>query len=455
MNEGTSAIRAIDRETWAEGIRRQVLAGMEGSTDFDSLVERLPSINPTEILLSVDRLLAQGYVSLALAQALRRQAAQPRGAADAPASLLPLPHPLDFEWRFTQRTAHELLDMLTNMTPFGGSVLLFGTPGVAFEAMCIPISRRLHFVGEDNVVSRRLHSLNVGAGKPVAIETSLATVGQVDAVVLDPPWYPDSVNPMLSTAAAVCKIGGTILISLAPPATRASAAQDQSDALRLARKLGLEFVERQPLALRYETPFFERNALRIQGINPPRTWRRGDLLVFRKLRATPAALICPPPRRTWSEVSIGRMRVAIRHAPTPFVEVGGLQSIVENDVLPSVSRSDPRRANASVWTSGNRVFGVSNTQLVLEAALLARDQAFGTGYQPPLWCNLDERDKVEAIGAQLAELASIEAREERGRTLPNSERASCELNSNKLSDISRATVFGPLTLPARMTRPAV
>lgn len=448
------AARAVDREAWAENIARQVLAGMERSTDFDSLVERLPSIYPNEILLSVDRLASQGHVSLALAQALRRQAAQPRENAEAPASLLPLPHPLDFEWRFTQRTAHSLLDLLIKLTPFGGSALLFGTPGVACGALFVPVCRRLYFVGEDNVVSRRLHALNVGAGAPISIEAQLAKVGHVDAVLLDPPWYPDSVNSMLSAAAAVCKIGGTILISLAPPATRASAEEDQFDALRVARKLGLEFLERQPLAVRYDTPFFECNALHSQGVDPPMTWRRGDLLIFRKLRSTPAAIIYPPPRRPWSEVSIGRMRLAIRHEPHPSLEGGSLRSIVQGDVLPSVSRSDPRRANALVWTSGNRVFGTGNTQLVLEAALLARQQAFGTGYQASLWCNLGERDKVEAIGAQLAELASIEAREERGRTLPSSERTSCKSSSSKLSDNSQAISFGPLILPARMTRPA-
>ena len=454
MNDTILAPRSIDRKTWAEGIEQQVLAGVERGTDFGSLVEHLPSINPAEILRNVDRLVAQGDVRPFLAQTLYRQAAQPRDAMDESTSLLPLPHPLDFEWRFTQRTSHELLHMLTNLTPFGGSVLLYGTPGVALGAMSIPVKRRLYFVGENNVVTGRLHALNSGAGKPIRIEASLATVGQVDAVVLDPPWYPDSVNPMLAAAAAICKTGGCILISLAPPATRASAAQDQSDALRLARRLGLEFIERQPLALRYETPFFERNALRAQGIDPPATWRRGDLLIFRKLQSTPAAILCPPPSRPWSEVSIGRMRLAIRHAPTPSMKGDGLHSIVENDVLPTVSRSDPRRANASIWTSGNRVFGVSDTQLVLEAALLARDQAYGTGYQPPLWCNLDERNKLETVGAQLAELASIEAREERGLTLPNSERASCRSNFSKLGDTSQATVFGPHTLLARMTRPA-
>lgn len=454
MKVGVQGVLATDREAWSDEIRRQVLYGLENCTDFDSLIERLPSVYPAEVLLSVDRLATQGRVSHALAQSLRRQAAQPREAADVPGSMLPLPHPLDYEWRFSQRTSHQLLDMLADLTPFAGRALLFGTPGIAFEAMCLPVKCHLHFVGEDNVVSRRLRVLNHGAGMPISIDMSLAAVSQVDAVVLDPPWYLSSIKPMLASAAAVCKVGGAILISLPPPATRASAERDQLDSLRLAHKLGLELIERWPLALRYETPFFERNALCALGIDPPMTWRRGDLFVFRKTRATPAALALPPPRRAWSEVSIGRMRVAIRHAPSLQEDSGHLDSLVEGDVLPSVSRSDPRRAEATVWTSGNRVFRTGNTQLVLEAALLARDQAFGTGFQPSLWCKLDERSTLEAVGAELTELAAIEAREERGQMLPTTERASCRSDMNKSSASSRTTASGPLISPAQMNRPA-
>src|SRR5207248_3620298 len=38
-----------------------------------------------------------------------------------------------------------------------------------------------------------------------------------------------------------------------------------------------------------------------------------------------------------------------------------LRSLVPGDILPTVSRRDPRRKNATVWTSGNRIFGCDGT----------------------------------------------------------------------------------------------
>jgi dihydroorotase-like cyclic amidohydrolase len=51
-----------------------------------------------------------------------------------------------------------------------------------------------------------------------------------------------------------------------------------------------------------------------------------------------------------------------------------LRSIVPGDILPSVSRRDPRRANADVWTSGNRIFacGGTSTLVTIIDALAAR-----------------------------------------------------------------------------------
>ena len=45
-----------------------------------------------------------------------------------------------------------------------------------------------------------------------------------------------------------------------------------------------------------------------------------------------------------------------------------LQSIVEGDVLDTVSQRDPRIKSVDVWTMGNRVFACENTEAFLKIA---------------------------------------------------------------------------------------
>lgn len=74
---------------------------MDGATNFPALLHNLPAVYPTELLASLDRLVASEIISPALAASARRQAAANSSVDIEGRSLLPLPHALDFEWRFT------------------------------------------------------------------------------------------------------------------------------------------------------------------------------------------------------------------------------------------------------------------------------------------------------------------------------------------------------------------
>jgi hypothetical protein len=56
--------------------------------------------------------------------------------------------------------------------------------------------------------------------------------------------------------------------------------------------------------------------------------------------------------------------------------------LVDDDILPTVSRRDLRRRLANVRTSGNRIFRTHNPQLILEAAISCAGEAMGSGVQP-------------------------------------------------------------------------
>jgi hypothetical protein len=223
----------------------------------------------------------------------------------------------------------------------------------------------------------------------------------------------DFIRPMVAAAAAACRMGGVVLISMPPAGTRPSAVEDRLATIRFAARLGLDLLEYQPLAIGYDTPFFEANALATAGVYAPPRWRRGDLFVLRKARTgcRPAPLVSGR-RRHWVEVTIGRMRLFIRRTTVPRDTFVGLVPLVKGDVLPSVSRRDPRRRSALVWTSGNRVFSTDNPALAFEAAVSNSGEKIDSSLEPVLCGNF--REAIERLGRQLVALAALEAVEERG-----------------------------------------
>lgn len=388
---------------------------MDGAIGFAALLRSLPGVYPTEVLASLDRLAGDKAIDPALAVSIRRQSAASAKDVAEGRSLLPLPHPLDYEWRFTPDAARSLLNRAADLTSHDGDLLLFGTPGLAIEALTLPIGRRLAFLAESNSITDRVLALNRATGSPLAIAFCSGGLPResADGVLLDPPWYLDFVRPMLAAAAHACRPGGVVLISLPPDGARPSAEADRQAVVAFAARLGLSVVDHAPLAIGYETPFFERNALAAAGIYPPPEWRKGDLVVFRKTRASkrPPA-VSSARRREWIEVGIGRMRLLIRVVGQAKSDEAGLVSLIDGDILPTVSRRDPRRRLVNVWTSGNRIFHSDNPQLVLEAAISCAGEAMGSGVQPRLWGTIRERETLDRVAAELRALAAIEAQEE-------------------------------------------
>lgn len=439
-------LRADDAAAFRAFIDRSVLAAVaSGATTFASLLRHLPSVCPTELLASLGRLSQTSAIDSAMLQSVRNQASTRPIEAPNGRSPLPLPHPLDFEWRFTPDASRDLLNAASALTQPNGELLLFGTPGLAVEALSLPINRRLSFFGEDNVVTRRVIALNRATGSPLSVAFCSAGLPRegADAVLLDPPWYMDFIRPMLASAAGACRHEGVVLVVLPPIGTRPSAQRDRESALRFAAGLGLDVVEERTLAIAYDTPFFETNALAAAGLFVPSRWRQGDLFIFRKSRMSARPASNASGRREWIETSVGRMRLFIRPNPESATGLRGLVPHVHGDILPSVSRRDPRRRGAQVWTSGNRVFRTDNARLVFEAALAHSGEEVDAGSQSRLWGTVSGRDAIERLRYELAAIAAQEAAEERGSPSGAIERSMPWTSSSTIS-CSRlpATVSG-------------
>jgi hypothetical protein len=404
-----------DRDVFDRRIECLVRAVLSDTPCFHTLIAGLPAVYPTTALAAAERLAERGQISAAMLAALRHSARE--GLADTPTrSILPLPHPLDFEWRFTADSSRVLLDLASDLAPAGGPILLFGTPGIALEALSLPTEHPLMFLGEDNAVTRRLAAVNAAGGAPLQIFRCAEGLPSIRAaaVILDPPWYMDFVRPMMAAAAASIQTGGFLLASLPPEGVRAGATEDRRRVLRLASRLGLELIAEPSLAVRYDTPFFEANALAAAGLRVIHPWRCGDLVIFRKRTELPRSVSTASIRKArWSEVEIGRMRLFVRRDLPTGTGHHGLIPLVKGDVLPSVSRRDPRRRLASIWTTGNRLFASDNPELVVEAALTLAGARLGSGLQSLFCSTISERHALERIADTLRNMAATEAGEER------------------------------------------
>jgi hypothetical protein len=178
--------------------------------------------------------------------------------------------------------------------------------------------------------------------------------------------------------------------------------------------VGLVVEATHPLALTYATPFFEANALAVQGVRVPHDWRRGDLVLMRKVGSTHRPFSMESVRRErWVEVEIDRMRLFVRREGRMDGETACLRSLTEGDVLGAVSRRDPVRKRASVWTSGNRIFATDNPDAVIDAALALAGDEKGLLEQHTLPVSLVDRDSQDRLSYELRALANKEALEER------------------------------------------
>lgn len=397
-------------ESWVECALR------EGAEDFNDLIRKLPGVYPTEAYQAIMKLGSTGALAPDKVALLEPNHEAMPNTNLTPNSLLPLPHPLNYEWRFNSQSSHLLLDLAEELCEKNNSILLFGTPNVALESIYRPRYHQITFVGENNPVTRRLIALNEMSGDPISISAYNAfsrSNSPSSVIVLDPPWYMDFILPMLAASTVACMNGGHVLISLPPEGTRPTAAEELERTINYAKTLGLSHIATHNLSLVYETPFFEANSLAANRMFIDGNWRRGDLVVFRKSENSSTPVLTTSQHEThWREIEIERMRLFIR-TDTASDEQHYMQSIVEGDVLPSVSRRDPRRNKAHIWTSGNRVFASSNPQAVLSAALMASGEKFDSHNQALSHGKTPSLDEIERLSYLLKELASVEAKEER------------------------------------------
>jgi hypothetical protein len=370
--------KQVDR--WVYGIVTR------GVTNLNSLLASLPGVYPSVAVQSLKRLAAAGnfdnqdFIITSERSGSngdgRRQSSGQRHSV-----ILPIPHPLDYDWRFGESAVKYLLDAGLRLTRPNEMIALLGTPSVLRTAIESAYPRRIVLLDANASVVDCLSEV-ASDGQAMLCDVVKDPLPRIEAsvVIVDPPWYEEHMAGFLWSAVQLCRVGGHVLVSTPPTGTRPGIDRDRTSLLDWARQLGLTHLRTDLAILPYCSPPFEINALRAEGLCAIlEDWRRGDLSVFVKDAQVAPPRPVPPIASDgeWVEESIHGVRVRVRQAESSDFADPKLLTIVGGDILPSASRRDYRRALADVWTSGNRVFACQGRNVLIRIL-----RALATGNAP-------------------------------------------------------------------------
>jgi hypothetical protein len=276
----------------------------------------------------------------------------------------PEPSPVDFDWRFDERTASRLAEALIASNR---RVLCVGTPTV-YAA----IADR----GGDAFLIDRNPLLAPSLAAGTFLITDLSTeegVGmligcQFDAAIIDPPWYPEAYDLSLSRTLPLLRSEAEIFVVMFRRFTRPSAQEERAELLKRFESLGR--VSSGHFDAVYSTPPFEQEVLARLGLPFMPTWRAGDIIKI-ELHSEPNTSIFDPnrwPVERWERFDLGDQVIAIKEV------LADRGPILIADEFPSeirsVSQRDPARERYTVWTSKGKAAVVTGTRRLL--ALLSK-----------------------------------------------------------------------------------
>jgi hypothetical protein len=387
-----------------------------GVTNFNSLLNSLPGVYPSVALCSLNRLVAAGKVSersfLIETPKKSKNGHKTNYSQVSDESInLPVPHPLDYDWRFSDSATTYLLEYCLAITKPSETIALFGTPSIFQKAKEISFPRKTILLDNNPAVINHFPK-NIAGANITLCDIVIDGIPEIEAstVIVDPPWYEKHLLGFMWAATKICRLNGHILISLPPIGTRPGIESDLEQFFEWSKSLGLILAKEEKGILPYNSPPFEINALKAENFhNLHKEWRRGDLAVFVKKEHTSVERpsILPDLEEKWFEQAVQGVRIRLKPYDMLEFKDPKLLTVVKNNIFPTVSRREPLRRLVKVWTSGNRVFACEG-RFVLQEILreLASGQSATMALSDKLNRNLTRKEEI-LIGKSKEQMLEI------------------------------------------------
>jgi len=255
----------------------------KGVKDFYSLVRYLPGIYPNEVLLSLERLALNKKISLKNFHKINKDSKKVSSIEllNIPTTTQP-PHPLDFEWRFTDKTVLNLAKYCLSLSDPGDTIGLLGVPSLYRLVYNNNLNRKF-FLFDKNPIDQEI-KVDFSRCIPCDLGDLRLTVVQSQKSFS---WIlPGTLNItglFSGNATKICEEYGLILMVTPKEGTRPNIKEEWREILNFSKQIGLGYLGVSPENIIYDAPYFERNALKAAGIlNFPRDWRQANLSVFEK-----------------------------------------------------------------------------------------------------------------------------------------------------------------------------
>ena len=261
----------------------------------------------------------------------------------------PNPHPLDYDWRFS----NECVTKALNLLPTEGKIFSIGTPSLAFGIR----SRGQHITIVDRQeLPEGIDHLQLDANVMAEIRENF------DCSIIDPPWYPEETVRWVSLGAASIKKHGQIFLSIWPDETRPNAIMDKKEFLKWVKGWGdYDIIEG---FFNYETPKFEKEALKAKQIDLKPSFRKGDLLKITK-NSTPDVPLPIIKKHLWHRFVIGEYQLALRVNECEEIPSIHKHPKANGWIWTSVSKRAIGRDQISLWDSNNKVAIVNGSNMIL------------------------------------------------------------------------------------------
>jgi len=265
---------------------------------------------------------------------------------------IPEPHPIDYDWRFDDKSAMKLANYCFTKR---SNILCVGTPSV-FKYL---INRNCHIT----LIDRNPHICNYYS----KISDDIINIDFMqynkksilfDTIIMDPPWYTNVIKSWLLKSLKFSKVGTRIILPIIPKLVRPSANFERTDIFNLMNEIG--FFWKLPFKIYYKTPLFEQETLSYYNLPQLLNWRVCDFIVLYILNNSTRRKFEYPLEYKWQRFIIGNQTIVLRKLIDDNGATIKVSSLYSDGsfILKSVSNNHYIRNSINLWTSRNRVMKV-------------------------------------------------------------------------------------------------
>jgi hypothetical protein len=347
-----------------------------GPLTFQDLVRAAEGAYPSDVLFTLHSLEKDGQISRLTFDRWSKGDAVSNDNAQAPSAPissslgqidgLPEPHPVDFDWRFTDATLSDLEGYIHASS--AARVAVLGAPTLFQRLSRSGVS--VHLFDKNPQIVEHFRAVGNSSVSHCDLFKFSGFPSRFQWAIADPPWYLEHYCAFIAASSKILEVEGKLLLSVLPRLTRPSAPRDRLNIVEMAAKVGFDLIEVRPGALHYESPPFEVEALNAEKLALD-DWRSGDIFCF-SLRSRPLTQTDtqkPAEDDTWLAFQLGTTIVKIKDEQRQESEQFDYGPVSPSGSirLRSVSRRSPVRSKINLWSSRNVALTVSKPVALVES----------------------------------------------------------------------------------------